>query len=526
MKSKKAFIASALIDFYAYVVFVLVILIFFVLFSLMKGCDQTPSMSDIPVEKSDVDANQMLMTWLQKPVSPKEDLTFLERRIEIKQRIANFSDGTKTKRFNFSINNEHKVRITIPSEGEALITKLDLFPAPPLENVLAIDGSYDSVSDYLYKKGIFAKKVGNIDDIDISKNSALFVGCPKGDELNGTKLLDWVEKGGFLFTSDWSIKLVERLFGHISRSHGNNIEGVYEIVYTGKSKEELNITTGKKINAVFEEKSYCVEKNHEDVEILAEYGDKTTCAGDVIFTFDYGAGKVIHSVAHLNFNLDILKDLGFLKKHIIMSNTSNISLDFGDDGTIDLAYGGDVSEIKHINFLDELNNFVQTTCTTFPCTFTITIKGKTGFLTLSNLEIIYGKFKKETITQGKLKDINIADLIAYSPDDADLRKLRDTEINSFFNKTYHNWWHLNIYYPDGSKKEYGHSYDAELTKKRIPSTLTSLLPGPYYLLAYSILPETEKITITQSIPSLDKRPIIIEFSSWAIFLSPHIPFLT
>lgn len=124
-------------------------------------------------------------------------------------------------------------------------------------------------------------------------------------------------------------------------------------------------------------------------------------------------------------------------------------------------------------------------------------------------------------------NMNIADLIAFSQTDEKLKKLRDENINTFFNNSYNTWWNLHVNYPDGTTEKYGHSYTADF----IPSTILAvtialvLPPGLNYVHAYLILPEAEKIKINQSIPSLDKDPINIEFSKWVIVYFPHIPFI-
>ena len=64
MANKKAFIASGLMDFYAYMTFILVIIVFFVLFSLGKG----EIHSIIKGESGHADTHALLVNYLSTPI--------------------------------------------------------------------------------------------------------------------------------------------------------------------------------------------------------------------------------------------------------------------------------------------------------------------------------------------------------------------------------------------------------------------------------------------------------------------------
>lgn len=67
-KSKKGFVASATVDFYAYLTFILVIIIFAAMFLVMKGCEggqNQVTADDILIEKAKADANYLVLNFLK-----------------------------------------------------------------------------------------------------------------------------------------------------------------------------------------------------------------------------------------------------------------------------------------------------------------------------------------------------------------------------------------------------------------------------------------------------------------------------
>jgi len=84
-KDKNGFIASALVDFYSYVVFILILILFFALFNL-RGCSNDPAVQGIASYSSgSVEGNQILLAYLRTPVyvdidddNSMEKITFAE----------------------------------------------------------------------------------------------------------------------------------------------------------------------------------------------------------------------------------------------------------------------------------------------------------------------------------------------------------------------------------------------------------------------------------------------------------------
>jgi len=80
MKFKKAFIAASITDFYAILVYILIILIFSLLFLSLKGCEseQSVSESDIIIEKTRVDANYINLHFLKIELNDSETQTMAD----------------------------------------------------------------------------------------------------------------------------------------------------------------------------------------------------------------------------------------------------------------------------------------------------------------------------------------------------------------------------------------------------------------------------------------------------------------
>ena len=73
IKNKKAFIASALVDFYSYILFILLVIIFFMLFSL-RSCTIDPAKQEINSYSSDVvELNELMLSYLNSYINIDAD---------------------------------------------------------------------------------------------------------------------------------------------------------------------------------------------------------------------------------------------------------------------------------------------------------------------------------------------------------------------------------------------------------------------------------------------------------------------
>ena len=87
-KRKQGFIASALVDFYAYLAFVLVIIVFFALFNL-KVFTQDPAEQEISsYTDSRVKANEILLAYLRSPVELDLDNDRVNERLTFGELIS------------------------------------------------------------------------------------------------------------------------------------------------------------------------------------------------------------------------------------------------------------------------------------------------------------------------------------------------------------------------------------------------------------------------------------------------------
>ncbi|MBC8444055.1 hypothetical protein H8D83_00565 [Candidatus Woesearchaeota archaeon] len=536
ISSKKGFVAEPLIDFYAFVVFILVVLIFFVIFSLMKGCDGTPSLDDVPHQKSDVDSNYVLTTWLRKPVFPQSQTSTINLVMNVDGEVDKFADGNKTKKLNFTTQKEYTIKITLPFNTTATQATLDI-SSNTGSNIAVLLGGADKITLYLNEYNIFPEEISNFSALR-SDHDVFFVGCTdnyfklsKDPDIN--LILNWLNKSNkLLFTTDYAIELLMAMFPdkYIYTNH-TDIPYQYlphKIKFTQKGTNKFKLPEANISGIWWWDK--IVQGYENQVNILAEWETlPSKDYGHPIYSFKYNQSEIIHFTAHLEMSRNSL-GIDFINKSFNITESPPVekpSLDFKDDGIIEWNHSGEYNSQTTIDFLTLLNDYTKNNCTSFPCTLNLKVKADNGTLVLKNLKIIYGEYKEEELPIEDSNDMNIADLIAFSQTDEELEELRDENINTFFNNAYHDWWHLTINYPDGTTEKYGHSYTADVMPLTILAGTMALAlpPGLNYVHAYLILPESEKIKINQSIPSLDKDPINIEFSKWVIVYFPHIPFI-
>ncbi len=515
MKSKKAFIASTLIDFYAFVVFILVVLIFFVIFLLMKGCDGSPSLDDVPHQKLNVDSNYVLLTWLKNPLD-SQTRSAISKIYKINQ-INSFSNGHTTKVLNFSKQQNYTFFLNASPRiiySNATIDLGELFSFTNNHIAFVLANSDPKIKEWENLCKILSTTI--LPYRILKKYTSSFTYGLRDNE--GTSCLD---KTVPLIEEQWKNATLFTMKNH---NWDNNTPPKNMLVLV--SDKCINYSPQDSISEEIQETA--IAKNisiwqmyrSNDPQEIKDCKDKhnqLSQMGGEFFTYN----NTINFTDHIqNKILEISNDRSEI----------SISVDFGTDAKIDFKSNNTFNHTT-LEFKKALNTYTTKKCTpNTKCLFPIKISGKKGSFSLGNIQVqkTLGDAKKRI--RSNLKKANIADLIAFSQTDEDLEELRGENINSFFNNAYHDWWHLIINYPDGTKEEYGHSYTADTIPSIILAAtmrvgLFPILPaGLSYVYDYSILPESEKININQSIPSLNKDPINIEFSNWVITYASLIPF--
>lgn len=178
--------------------------------------------------------------------------------------------------------------------------------------IAIVTGDYDTVQRVLDKlklryTTIEAMKFGGA---KLGRVKVLILNCP--GELDGSgilKLRNFVDKGGWVVSTDWALSPVKEAFPGYLRNVGLSPETWVGIGAAEGAKDKpllkdvFNIT-GEAPKWYLEERSYLFkvdDKAKEKVEVLIESAEMKKKYGTdcVAATFGYGRGRVLHIVSHL-----------------------------------------------------------------------------------------------------------------------------------------------------------------------------------------------------------------------------------
>ena len=142
--------------------------------------------------------------------------------------------------------------------------------------------------------------------IDLDPNKIIFINCPGSVSSKGLRnLVTFVEKGGFLFTTDWALKhVIEPGFpGYIKYNNRPTNDEVVRVEILAEEDPFLQSLIGPNDDPQWwlEGSSYPIEiVNHKEVDILIKSKEIEKKYGEsaVFVTFDYGKGKVYHMISH------------------------------------------------------------------------------------------------------------------------------------------------------------------------------------------------------------------------------------
>ena len=174
--------------------------------------------------------------------------------------------------------------------------------------VIVARGQYDFIERVFSKMGMPHKVVAPsaFEAFAPSPEQIVFLNCPGNIDREGVRnLVDFVEKGGFLFTTDWALKhVIEPGFPGTLRYNGNSTgDEVVRVEIDSKEDPFLKSLIGEEDDPQWwiEGSSYPIEVLDKDrVEVLVRSNEVTERYGESpIFTsFDHGEGKVYHMISH------------------------------------------------------------------------------------------------------------------------------------------------------------------------------------------------------------------------------------
>ena len=169
-------------------------------------------------------------------------------------------------------------------------------------------GDYDFIERVFYGIGIEYELIDPyyFDSIDLDPGKIVFMNCPGEVSPKGLRnLVEFVEKGGFLFTTDWALKhVIEPGFpGYIEYNNRPTQDEVVRVEILTENDLFLESLLGPNDDPQWwlESSSYpinIVNKNEVDIlvkskELKEKYGESA-----VFVSFDYGKGKVYHMISH------------------------------------------------------------------------------------------------------------------------------------------------------------------------------------------------------------------------------------
>ncbi len=178
--------------------------------------------------------------------------------------------------------------------------------------IAVVTGDYDTVQRVLDKlklryTTIEPKKFGGARLADVK---VVIINCP--GELDGSgilKLRSFVDRGGWVVSTDWALAPIKEAFPGYLRNVSLSPETWVGISAVEEAKDDPLLKdvfnfTGEAPKWYLEERSYLFkvdDKAKDKVRVLIESAEmkKKYNTGCVAATFDYGRGKVLHIVSHL-----------------------------------------------------------------------------------------------------------------------------------------------------------------------------------------------------------------------------------
>lgn len=175
-------------------------------------------------------------------------------------------------------------------------------------DVLVATGGYDHIERVFSKIGIPHKVVAPdvFEALAPDPEQIVFLNCPGNVPPGGLRnLVRFVEKGGFLFTTDWALKhVIESGFPGTMRYNGQSTaDEVVRVEIDAKEDPFLRslITEDDDPQWWLEGSSYPIEVlDKKNVQVLVRSKEVKKRYGESpIFTsFEHGLGKVYHMISH------------------------------------------------------------------------------------------------------------------------------------------------------------------------------------------------------------------------------------
>ena len=174
--------------------------------------------------------------------------------------------------------------------------------------VIVSEGVHDYIEQVFNGIGLKHNLINpqQFEKIDLDPDKIIFINCPGNVTSKGLRnLVTFVEKGGFLFTTDWALRhVIEPGFpGYIKYNNRPTNDEVVRVDILAEEDPFLQSLIGPNDDPQWwlEGSSYPIEiLNQKEVDILIKSKEIEKKYGEsaVFVTFDYGKGKVYHMISH------------------------------------------------------------------------------------------------------------------------------------------------------------------------------------------------------------------------------------
>ena len=184
----------------------------------------------------------------------------------------------------------------------------DKFDNLKKSDIIVSLGEHDTIEKVFSGIGVKYKLIdpSYFESIYLDPEKIVFMNCPGKVSIKGLKnIVDFVDEGGFLFTTDWALKyVIEPGFpGYIEYNNQPTLDDVVRVEILTENDPFLQSLLGPNDDPQWwlEGSSYPIKViNNKKVETLVkskELGDKYG-ESSVFVSFDYGKGKVYHMISH------------------------------------------------------------------------------------------------------------------------------------------------------------------------------------------------------------------------------------
>ena len=184
----------------------------------------------------------------------------------------------------------------------------DKFDNLKKSDIIVSLGEHDTIEKVFSGIGVKYKLIdpSYFESIYLDPEKIVFMNCPGKVSIKGLKnIVDFVDEGGFLFTTDWALKyVIEPGFpGYIEYNNQPTLDDVVRVEILTENDPFLQSLLGPNDDPQWwlEGSSYPIKViNNKKVETLVKskgLGDKYG-GSSVFVSFDYGKGKVYHMISH------------------------------------------------------------------------------------------------------------------------------------------------------------------------------------------------------------------------------------